>query len=232
MPPVYSRRQFGLSAAAGVVGAPGVIHAAAKRGLTVVELFTSQLCPGCPVADAYLIDLARREELISLSFSVTHYDRGAFRDPFGKEEFNRRQFAYARAFRRDTAFTPEIVVNGQWDAPGMATGYVEELLAKGDLDGPTLAIAKTSVQVGEQPAPEVGADVWAAHYDPRQISVPIRGLEDRALPHVNVVQGVYLLGRWSGEKTRYEAPPVPTGLRRAVVVQTADAGPILAAARG
>ena len=231
MPPAYSRRQFALSAVA-AAGAPVLAHAAPRRGLTVVELFTSQLCPGCPVADAYLIDLARREDLIPLSFSVTHYDRGAVRDPFGKEEFNRRQFAYARAFRRDTAFTPEIVVNGQWDAPGVATGYVEELLAKGDLDGPAIAIARTSVEVGEQPPPEVRADVWAAHYDPRQISVPIRGLEDRALPHINVVQGLYLLGRWTGDKTRYEAPPVAAGLRRAVVVQTANAGPILAAARG
>ncbi len=106
-----SRRQFGL--AAGVLALPTVAHAQAKpRGLTVVELFTSQLCPGCPTADAYLIELARRPELIALSFSVTHYDRGDLKDPFGKVEFNRRQFAYAEAMHREQAFTPQMVVNG------------------------------------------------------------------------------------------------------------------------
>jgi len=225
-----SRRQLGLAAAA--LAVPGAVRAAPQRGLKVVELFTSQLCPGCPAADAFLIDLARREDLIALAFHVTHYDRGPFKDAFGHEEFNRRQFSYAQAFRRQNAFTPEIVVNGHADAPGLATGFVEELLVGAELDGPAITPGLGAVEVAAGPRPMQPADVWVAHYDPRLVSAPIRGNEDRTLQHVNVVHGLYLLGEWDGRGQRYEAPPVPQGLRRAVVVQSANTGPILTAARG
>jgi len=227
-----SRRQFGIAATLTAAGAAKTARSATPRGYTVVELFTSVLCPGCPAADAFLIELSRREDLIPLSFSVTHYDRGDFKDPFGREEFSRRQFAYAQAFRRETAFTPEVVVNGKADAPGLATGFVEELLAGAMLDGPIITPLKAAVAVAEGPAPPRPADVWVAHYDPRAVQVPVRGLADRAIPQVNVVRGIYRLGEWSGRATRYEAPPTPPGLRRAVVVQSADTGPILAAAKG
>ena len=181
------------------------------REVSLVELFTSQLCPGCPVADAYLIELARRPELLCLSFSVTHYDRGEFKDPFGQEAFSARHFAYARAFHHADAFTPDIVINGHADAPGMATGFVEELLVGAQLDGPAIIAAPGGVAVAEGIAPAEGADVWVAHYEPRVISVPIRGSAERSLPQINVVRGLYLLGEWKGAATRYEAPPLPPG---------------------
>jgi hypothetical protein len=209
-----SRRQFGLAGAA--LALPAAVRAQPRRGLSVVELFTSQLCPGCPAADAFLIDLARREELIALAFHVTHYDRGSFKDAFGREEFNRCQFSYAQAFHRDTAFTPEIVVNGHADAPGLATGFVEELLVGAELDGPAITPGNGAVEVAGGPRPPLPADVWVAHYDPRLVSTPVRGIEDRRLQHINVVHGLYLLGDWTGNGQRYEAPPVPQGLRRAV----------------
>lgn len=226
-----SRRQFGLAAAA--LAAPTLARAQApKRGVTVVELFTSQLCPGCPVADAYLIELAKRDNLIPLSFSVTHYDHGGFKDPFGQKDFDRRQFSYATRMRRESAFTPQMVVNGKADAPGLAIDFVEELLAGAELDGPVIAFQPGAVEIAEAPSPYEPAEVVAIHYDPRVVRTPVRGLEDRSLPHINVVHALHRLGDWTGPRVRYAAPPVPPGLKRAVLLQTENTGPILAAARG
>ena len=40
----------------------------------VVELFTSQGCPACPPADAFLNDLAKREDVLALSLPVNIWD--------------------------------------------------------------------------------------------------------------------------------------------------------------
>ncbi len=44
---------------------------AAKRPI-VVELFTSQGCSSCPPAEAYLRNLARRDDVIALEFHVDY----------------------------------------------------------------------------------------------------------------------------------------------------------------
>ena len=47
-------------------------HAAGKLPL-VVELFTSQGCSSCPPANANLIELSKRADLLPLSFAVTYW---------------------------------------------------------------------------------------------------------------------------------------------------------------
>ena len=88
--------------------------------------------------------------------------------------------------------------------------------------------------VGGAAAPEGGADVWLARYDPRVIEVAVKRGENagKTLPHKNVVREMILLGHWRGEAASF---PLPIGedpaLAEAAIVQTAGAGPVLAAAR-
>jgi len=42
----------------------------AQADMTVVELFTSQGCSSCPPAEAYLGELAARDDVVALEFHV------------------------------------------------------------------------------------------------------------------------------------------------------------------
>src|SRR4051812_13355918 len=86
--------------------------AAADRQLTVVELFTSQGCSSCPPANANLIKISNRKNVLALSFSVTYWDYLGWKDTSGKPEFTERQIAYEPALRQPGPNTPQMVFNG------------------------------------------------------------------------------------------------------------------------
>jgi hypothetical protein len=101
--------------------------------------------------------------------------------------------------------------------------------------GPLVTIAGGAVQVSAAQAPGKAADVWLVRYDPRIVQVPIRRGENagRTLPHRDVVRQLVRLGGWNGRAAHFSLPASPDpALRSAVLVQSAGAGPILAAARG
>lgn len=204
-----------------------------SQRLTVVELFTSQGCSSCPPADANLITLARRPDVLALSFSVTYWDRLGWRDTFGKPEFTQRQYIYEPALGERGPFTPQMVVNGRLSRVGNSLPEVERAIgAAGPLAGPVVNIAPRDVAVGAGTAPAEPADVWLAEYEPGVIDVPIARGENagRTLPHARVVRRLERLGTWNGTRTRFTRPETAPGLRTAILVQAPAGGPILAAA--
>lgn len=101
----------------------------------VVELFTSQGCSSCPPADAVLSDMARdaslRGRIIPLAFHVDYWNRLGWRDPFSSPEWSRRQYMYVRALNVNSAYTPQIVVNGMRQFVGSYRAAIEvELVAQ------------------------------------------------------------------------------------------------------
>jgi hypothetical protein len=79
----------------------------------VVELFTSQGCSSCPPADALISQLAQqRGQVIPLAFHVDYWDHLGWRDPFSSKLWTQRQMMYVRSFHLNSAYTPEMVVNG------------------------------------------------------------------------------------------------------------------------
>ncbi len=79
----------------------------------VVELFTSQGCSSCPPADGLISQLARSHgQIIPLAFHVDYWDRLGWRDPFSSREWTQRQMMYVRSFHLNSAYTPQMVVNG------------------------------------------------------------------------------------------------------------------------
>jgi len=79
----------------------------------VVELFTSEGCSSCPPAEAYLGELAQRRDVIALAFHVDYWDDLGWRDQFGLAEAVQRQRTYAKTLRRSSAYTPQVVIDGQ-----------------------------------------------------------------------------------------------------------------------
>lgn len=60
-----------------------------QQSPVVVELFTSQGCSSCPPANANLITLSQRPDVLVLSFAVTYWDRLGWKDTFWQAGIHR-----------------------------------------------------------------------------------------------------------------------------------------------
>lgn len=223
--------------AAALIMAPSAGRAADAAHPVVVELFQSQGCSSCPPANANLLKVVDRADVLALSFGVTYWDQLGWKDTFAKAQFTQRQWDYAHALRHDNVFTPQVVVNGRVDGVGADAGDFAALVRQGDRGGagPSLTLQSGAVTIAAGTAPSQGADVLLVRYDPRIVQVPIRRGENggRTLPHRNVVRELVKLGRWTGPGAHFALPPATDpALATAILVQTAGAGPILAAAKG
>jgi hypothetical protein len=203
----------------------------------VVELFQSQGCSSCPPANANLMAIAERPDVLALSFGVTYWDQLGWKDSFAKPQFTARQWDYARALRHAEVFTPQVVVNGGLDGVGADRADFDSLVRRGDrgASGPSLKLQAGAVLIGAAQAPAAGADVLLVRYDPRIVQVAVRRGENggKTLPHRNVVRDLVKLGRWTGGAARLTLPPATDpGLSQAILIQTSGAGPILAALKG
>jgi hypothetical protein len=223
-----------IAAATALLGlGASAAFADAVKPLTVVELFTSQGCSSCPPANANLIELSKRPGILALSFGVTYWDRLGWKDIFAKPEYTDRQEAYETPLGRDGPFTPQMVVNGRADVVGNRISEVDQLIAEQTRpNAPTLQLKDHALTIGEGNAPDGKADIWLVTYDERTVNVPVKRGENtgRTLPHKNVVYGLTKLGSWDGKAETVDVPAAKPGLRTAILVQTPNGGPILAAA--
>lgn len=200
---------------------------------TVVELFQSQGCSSCPPANANVMALADRPDLLTLSFGVDYWDQLGWKDTFASPKFTAHQWDYSRGLHHDGVGTPQVVVNGRADAVGQNRAELEGLIRRADrgASGPAVEVVDGMVKVG---AGARSGDVLLVRYDPRIVQVPIRRGENggKTLPHRNVVKSLTRLGGWSGHAQTYRLPAAVDGLRDAIFIQAGPGGPILAAARG
>ena len=180
----------------------------------VVELFTSQGCSSCPPADHIVSEIAHDQSLmgrvIPLTFHVDYWDRLGWRDPFSAETFTRRQGAYAHAFKLESLYTPQMVVDGRRQFVGSnrtaAADAIRDALARppgAELSVSTRA-AGTSIDAtvhvhGATP----DAVLFVAWTDAERTSAPDRGENGGAhLRHVDVVRALERVelhgGRYDG----------------------------------
>lgn len=239
--PKPGRRTFLIGGAAAAAVAAGSGSAAAREnaaGPWAVELFTSQGCSSCPPADRNLGVLARRADIVALSYHVDYWDYIGWKDRFATSATTQRQRAYARSLKQRYVYTPEMVVDGIVHDPGVTNAAIESMLDKARARSPRRATPELSCTPGGPLAirlapfklPNGPADVVLAVYD-RRHSTPVNSGENggRTLENFNVVRRFEVVGHWNGSAAQWTVAPSrfspDQGL--AVLVQSADQGPIL-----
>ena len=139
------------------------------HAVVVAELFTSEGCSSCPPADTVLSTLIHDQplpsiEVVGLSEHVDYWDRLGWRNPFSSSAFSARQSDYsARVFRSGDIYTPQLVVDGQYQVVGS------------DIRGVRAAIVRAAG------VPKVIVDVETAPSSPDNVNVRVRL---RAAPNV------------------------------------------------
>jgi hypothetical protein len=178
-----------------------------KNVPVVVELFTSEGCSSCPPADALLTQLDQISpvpgaKIIVLSEHVDYWNYIGWADPFSSSMFSARQQAYAEVFRltggRGDVYTPQMVVDGQFEFVGSHASRAREAIAK------AVRLPKADVQIAPAAKAEP-AGALALHIEVRDL--PPLSANDQAevllaLTENNLTSNV-VRGENSGRKLRH-----------------------------
>jgi hypothetical protein len=195
---------FGLLAAMVAVLAPAQT--------VFVELFTSEGCSSCPPADRVLLGLDASGgsrsvvpsgvEIIALGEHVDYWDQLGWKDRFSSPLFSARQQDYGKAFRLESVYTPQIVVNGQKEVLGSDPRAVRDAINKAAKE-PHAEVAismapeqTVSFRVSKLPPGSHDADILLAVTE-NGLVTPVYGGENsgRELRHAAVVRSISHLGR-------------------------------------
>jgi hypothetical protein len=206
------------------------------KPLTVVELFQSQGCSDCPPANANVMALSDRPDLLTLSYGVTYWDSLGWKDTFASPKYTARQWDYAHGLHHTQVYTPQVIVNGRIDIVGRDAAELKAVIARQARDqagraAPPVDLKPGTASIGAGPRGDY--DVWLVRFNPAIENVPIARGENGGitLPHKNVVKQLVKLGAWNGAPATYALPAdIQPGLRQAVLVQAGPGGAIVAAA--
>src|ERR1044072_8629789 len=148
-------------------------------GPRAVELFPS---PGCSSGA-----LAKRPDIVALSFHVDYWDYIGWKDAFATRATTQRQRNYARVLKQRYVYTPEMVVEGIGHDPGREPAGIERVLAEAQRRATRRATPELSrtqggaltVKLAAYPLEGLPADVTLAIYDRRPSTPGARGGDDR-----------------------------------------------------
>jgi hypothetical protein len=127
----------------------------------VLELFTSEGCSSCPPADRLLPQLADLDaSVIPLSFHVDYWNHLGWKDPFSKAEFSERQRAYGERFHLESIYTPQLIINGEYELVGSSRSTAEADIKK---------------VLSEKPGVEIKIDEVTRHENELSVSCHLSG---------------------------------------------------------
>lgn len=81
-------------------------------------------------------DTTLRGKVIPLAFHVDYWDRLGWRDPFSSPDWSHRQAFYVRAMHLQSAYTPQMVVNGARQFTGSHGWELDTALAEESKQAP------------------------------------------------------------------------------------------------
>jgi hypothetical protein len=207
----------------------------------VVELFTSQGCSSCPPADAMMAELAARDDVIALSLHVDYWNYLGWEDTFSQAAFTERQYAYGRAAGSTVVYTPQLIVGGQERVMGARAMELADRIAahRAAPDPVALDVVPGAAEgrfviearwIGSAPASAMLVQLVA--YSPSEVVDISRGENaGRVMTYHNVVRRWLAIAEWDGSEPFRADIAAEDDLPQVVIVQDADHGPILAAAR-
>ena len=214
----------------------GAAAEAQSNKLVVVELFTSQGCSSCPPADAFLHELAARDDVLALGLHVDYWDYIGWKDTFGHTAFSERQRAYAKVGSRRSVYTPQMIVNGQQHVVGNHPKEVNALV-KTHQAAPALVmvdVARKGAKLSINARAEGGGEaaVLLVRYMPKGVAQIRRGENaGKDITYANIVTEITVLQIWDMAKPLSASVRVSGEDSAAILVQRRGHGPILAAAR-
>jgi hypothetical protein len=218
----------------------------------LIELFTSEGCSSCPPADILLEKLDRSQpvptaNLIVLSEHVDYWDDIGWKDPYSSHQFSLRQADYARRFRLEGPYTPQIVIDGTTQLIGSdehdalrAIGRAAKIdkipvtLSEPHLEGTDSLVVRVNVGRNASSPRTKNAQVLLALADDSDQS-NVHGGENagRILKHVAVLRALTQVGTIEGNDTFSKKVTVRTRnanqrqLRIVAIVQEETAGRVL-----
>lgn len=217
-------------------------RAEASRPPVVVELFGSQSCSSCPPASDALAEIAARPDVVALYWHVDYWNNlpagsaGRWRDPFSHPSHTNRQTAYnVRIRRRSTVYTPQVVVDGVAEAVGSRRSEVTALIeAERPRPVPPPRIMARLVDGAPDfriyDAPPGTEALLVSFMRTATTDVPAGENKGRSLPEVNNVMSVRNFVHNATVPWTIAAPAPAKGYGCALLIQEANAGPILAGA--
>ncbi len=201
----------------------------------LLELFTSQSCYSCPPAEALLATLADREDLVVLEWHVDYWDElvygaaGKWKDPFSSRQWTERQRNYnQKLLGKRSAYTPQIVVNGQLEGNGAKKQLVNKFIKTADKLPATISIDQNQ-ELRAKIKSASTVDVWQVTYLDRQTTKVKRGEnKGKTLTSRHIVRDLAKLG--AVDKTGTVALQKPaTGDGCVVLVTAQGSGDLLGA---
>lgn len=201
-----------------------------KSSPVLVELFSSQGCPACPPADAYMQDLAKTQGVIALSCHVDYF--GVKGDKLGKKFCTDRQTRYIKQIKRRSHFTPQMMINGHMSEIGYEREAVTASIVKGRSERvQEILIRSKGSGVFDFIMPQANisgsADLWLAVYN-KPHDVNRRG---KIITYYNVINHFLSLGDWKGSVLQRAVFPLISSDSAGftIVAQDKQSGKIIAA---
>jgi hypothetical protein len=204
----------------------------------VVELYTSQGCSSCPRADAFLQDLAARDDVLALALHVDYWDYIGWKDTFASPQYTARQKAYAKKNGQRMIYTPQMIIDGQEHVVGTRLLDVVDVIERHKSMEPyvNLEIARDGSRLNIRA--EAGAPlqdrltVQLIRYRP-QARVEIKRGENagRSINYVNIVTRLEVLQEWDTHEPLVLDAEVPGSDPVVVLLQHEGFGPVAAVAR-
>lgn len=194
----------------------------------VIELFTSQGCSSCPPADALLVELAKRDDVLPLALHVDYWDYIGWKDIFADPSFTERQRAYANASGHRTIYTPQMIVGGENHVVGFKPMKLADLIAdqKRKIEASKLGLTAIrsgdtlSIALNNSGAPARDMMVQVIEYRSHE-TVKIRVGENagKSIDYANIVTSWTHVANWDGTSPVHLGAELTSADPAVVIVQ-------------